>query len=448
MMVRRTEGKARALPIVAFLLVVASVFATAALSGRSGDQDARPAHRKVRAARPQTRVGAWSAALAGGGTAVVDRTIRMVVHPTIGGAAIRVRLSNRYGAKPVKIGAVDVALQKSGGDAVPGTHHAATFGGTAVRGTTLPAGADIATDPLPMSVTADQNLLVSVYFPGNTGPTPRHWLASEITYCSTPGNHSADDTAAAYPVTDGVWYYLDGLDVAAAGARGTLVALGDSITDGARSTVSGNTRWPDLLAARLRERPGGSPYGVVNAGLSGNRLLTDNGTRYGVSGLHRFGHDVLGQPGVSAVIVLEGINDISVNRGPRGPRGPLAARDLINGYRTLIGRAHAAGVRIYGATLLPYGGSLPYTAAGEAIRTYVNHWMRTSGAFDGVFDLDAATRDPADPHRLAPAYDSGDHLHPKDAGYRAMAAAIDLDTLTSGSSAPGRLPPPGTPRAG
>jgi lysophospholipase L1-like esterase len=370
-------------------------------------------------------VGAWAAALADGGNAVVHRTVRMVVHPTVGGTAVRVRLSNRFGKKPLPIGAVDVAVQAHGGDAVPGSHHAATFAGTGA--TTIAAGRDAASDPVAMSVNADENLLVSIYFPGNAGPSGRHWLASEITYYSAPGDHAAADTAADYPVTDGVWYYLDGLDVESATARGTLVAFGDSITDGAQSTVSANARWPDVLARRLRDQPGGSPFGVVNAGLSGNRLLTDNGTRFGVSGLHRFAHDALGQPGVRAVIVLEGINDISVDLGPRGA---LAARDLINGYRLLIGQAHAAGVRIYGATLLPYQGSIPYTAKGEAIRQYVNHWILTSHAFDATFDLDAVLRSPTAPHHLSAAYDSGDHLHPNDAGYRTMAAAIDLRSLT------------------
>ncbi|MFF7197951.1 SGNH/GDSL hydrolase family protein [Streptomyces sp. NPDC008079] len=410
-------------PVVAFAVVVSSVFVVAGLSGtgaRSAVQSAAPPRPVL------TRVGAWTAALAGGGRRVHHRTVRMVVHPTIGGTGVRVRLSNRYGTGPLPVGAVDVAVQAHGGDAVPGTHHTATFSGAGA--TTVPAGRDAATDPLAMTVNADENLLVSVYFPGDAGASGRHWLAAETTYYSAPGDFAAADTTAHYPVSNGVWYYLSGLDVESATARGTLVAFGDSLTDGAGSSTSANARWPDVLARRLRDRPGGPLLGVVDAGLSGNRVLTDTGTRFGTSALHRFAHDALGQPGVTAVVLLEGINDISVDRGPHGH---LAAADLIDAYRTLVRQAHAAGVRIYGATLPPFQGSRPYTPAGERTRETVNRWMLGGHAFDAVFDLSAALRDPARPHRLSPAYDSGDHLHPNDAGYRAMANAIDLRTLTA-----------------
>lgn len=380
-----------------------------------------------------TQVGAWEAAMAGGGNAVTNQTIRMVVHLTAGGTDVRVRLSNIYGTEPLPIGAVDVAVQQSGGDAVPGTHHTATFGGSAT--TTVPAGDEIATDPIPLSVTPEENLLVSVYYPGGGGASSWHWLASDTTYYSASGDFAGDDTTANYPASDNSWYYVDGVDVDSPTSTGTLVAFGDSITDGAYSTVGANERWPNFLAQRLEAQSGGPVYGVVDAGIGGNRLLTDTGDEYGTSALNRFQHDALDEPGVKAVILLEGINDIGANLGPNG--GALTAQDLINGYQTLIAQAHAAGVKIYGATILPYGGASTYTAAGETIRETVNNWILTSGAFDGTVDFASAVADPANPDQLNPAYDSGDHLHPNDAGYQAMADAIDLAEITGSTSGGG-----------
>jgi lysophospholipase L1-like esterase len=386
-------------------------------------------------------VGGWAAALTGGGTGkdtgkgtgggtgggtgIVDRTVRMVVHDTVPGSSVRLRLSNIDGAHPVSVGAVDIAVQADGGSAVPGSRRSVTFSGSAT--VTIPARADVTSDPVAMTVSAGENLLVSIYFPRDAGPSGWHFDAREVTYLSAPGNFAAKDTTQGYPAADDSWYYLDGLDVRSTTARCTLVAFGDSITNGDGSAVSANSRWPDLLARRLAAMPGGPAFGVVDEGLDGNRLLTSTISAFGRSGLHRFAHDVLGQPGVRDVIVLEGINDID---GGTGPGGSLTAQDLINGYRTLIAEAHADGVKIYGATILPYQAAFYYTSAGEAIRETVNHWIRTSGAYDGIFDLAAAVPDPSDPLRLNPAYDSGDHLHPNDAGYQAMASAIDLTKLT------------------
>jgi lysophospholipase L1-like esterase len=377
-----------------------------------------------------TRVGGWTAALAGGGNGVINQTIRMVVHTTVGGSAVRVRLSNLYGANPLPVGAVDVAVQSSGGNAVAGTHHAATFSGSAT--TTIPAGTEVAGDALDMTVTPEENLLVSVYYPGNAGASSWHYLASDTTYYSASGNFAADDTTANYPASDGAWYYVDGLDVESTTAQGTLVAFGDSITDGAGSTPAANSRWPNDLARRLQAQSGGPAFGVVDAGIGGNRLLTDTGDQFGTSALHRFAHDALGQPGVKAVILLEGINDIGVNLGPNGA---LTAQDLINGYQTLIQQAHAADVKIYGATILPFAGAGTYTSGGESIRETVNQWILTGGAFDGAFDLSSAMANPASPLQLNPAYDSGDHLHPNDAGYQAMANAVDLTKLSASAAA-------------
>lgn len=370
-------------------------------------------------------VGGWAAALTGGGHGIIDQTVRMVVHDTVPGSSVRVRLSNLYGIHPVPLGAVDIAVQADGGTAVPGSRRAVTFSGSATM--TIPAQAGITSDPVAMTVTAGENLLVSIYFPGATGPSGWHYDAHDVTYLSASGNFAAADTTASFPAADDSWYYLDGLDVRSTTARCTLVAFGDSITNGDGSTMSANLRWPDYLGRRLAAAPGGPAIGVVGEGLDGNRLLTSAIPKFGISALRRFAHDALGQPGVRDVIVLEGINDIGAGIGPNGA---LTAQDLINAYLTLIDEAHADGVKIYGATILPYQEAFYHTSAGEAIRETVNHWIRTSGAYDGFFDLAAAMQSPFDPLQLNPAYDSGDHLHPNDAGYQAMANAIDLTELT------------------
>jgi lysophospholipase L1-like esterase len=210
-------------------------------------------------------------------------------------------------------------------------------------------------------------------------------------------------------------------------ARCTLVAFGDSITNGFGSIMSTDSSWPDLLAGRLAALPGGPALGVVDEGLDGNELLTDTSGAFGISGLHRFAQDALSQPGVKDVIVLEGINDIGTRRHPDVT---LTAQSLISGYLALIAMAHADGVKIYGATILPYQGAFYYTSAGEAVREAVNHWILTSGAFDGTFDFAAAVENPFDPFQLDQAYNSSDDLHPSNAGYQAIANSIDLSQLT------------------
>jgi lysophospholipase L1-like esterase len=376
---------------------------------------------------PVPRVGIWSAGLEQNGPAFANETIRMVAHVTVAGSQVRVRLSNLYGTTPLSVGAVDVAVQNSNGSAVPGTHHAATFAGSG--GATIAPGADLVSDAIPMSVNADQDLLVSIYLPNATGPSTWHQYAGDTTYVSTPGNHVGDDSTANYPGSSnaGSWYFLSGLDVLSPTATGTVVAIGDSITDGYGSTWGANRRWPDDLARRLNAASGGTARGVVDAGIGSNRVLTDADST-NPSLLKRFAHDALGQPGVKDVILLEGINDIGNNAGTGG--GALTAQQLESAYQTLINQAHAEGVKIYGATILPYQGSGYYSANGESIREAVNQWIRTSGAFDAVIDLDAATRSSSNPLALNPAYDSGDHLHPSDAGYQAMANAVDLSLLT------------------
>jgi lysophospholipase L1-like esterase len=280
----------------------------------------------------------------------------------------------------------------------------------------------VLSDPVPLTVVAGQDLAVSLYVPGPTGPATRHPLAMATSYLAS-GDHAADTGADAFGATTSAWYLLDGVDVHARHGARAVVAFGDSITDGAQSTVDANRRYPDDLARRL----GGRRLSVLNEGISGNRLLTDAGGS-GVSAQARFDRDVLGQTGVRDVIFLEGINDIGHNLGPVSGE-PVTTQDLITGMTNIITRAHAHGLRIIGATLTPIGGSKYDSPEAETKRQAVNARIRTSDAFDGVVDFDAVTRDPADPARYLPAYDSGDHLHPGDAGYQAMADAIDLRLL-------------------
>jgi lysophospholipase L1-like esterase len=358
-----------------------------------------------------------------GGPNFVDQTIRMVAHPSVGGSGLRIHLSNLRGTTPLNVGAVSLALQADRATAVPGSEHTVTF--SRAKALTIPAGQDAVSDPVTMSVRAEQNVLVSLYLPQATSSATWHSDAFDFSYLSKPGNHATDADDGNYIAARTSWYYLSGLDMVAPTARGTVVAFGDSITDGYPTGTSTYRRWPDDLARRLA---GPNPTAVVNAGIGGNRLVTDVPNNWqGVSALSRFAHDALGQPGVRTVILMEGINDIGNNAGPGGV--PLTAQHLIDGYRKLIGQAHAAGVRIIGGTLLPDKGAGYYSEHAEAIRQAANAWIRTSGEFDGVVDFDKALQNPSDPAALQAGFDSGDHLHPSEAGMQAMANAVDLSLL-------------------
>jgi lysophospholipase L1-like esterase len=373
-------------------------------------------------------VTSWSASpqvAAPGAPAAIgldDQTVRDIIFTSVGGDLVRLELTNAFGASPLRVGRVTVAVAGPGAGVVPGTIHPVTFGGSSSF--RVPAGAQMLSDPVAMRVRPLQDLAVSVYLPGRSGAATLHAYARQASWVSGPGDHATDQDGGAFITPVQSWYYLSGLVVRSSGAYGTVVALGDSITDGAGSPAGANARWPDDLARRLNALDG-PVLSVANAGIAGNRVLA--GARCcGISAEARFRRDALGQPGVRDIIVLEGINDI----GASARAGTLvSAARIIAGYRQLIARAHARGVRIFGATLLPFKGAWYYTAAGDATREAVNAWIRTSGAFDGVIDFDAAIRDPADPLMMNPAYDSGDHLHPDAAGYQAMADAIDLQML-------------------
>ncbi|MCA2218806.1 SGNH/GDSL hydrolase family protein [Jidongwangia harbinensis] len=359
-------------------------------------------------------------------------TFRNVVHPTAGGNRVRVHLSNRYGTRAVRMGHVTVAvsahaggtrdgaIDPSDGSAVPGTVRDVRFAGR--RWITVPAGAEVVSDPVALGVAADRDLLVSIWTPEPSGTVTQHPAALQDSFLARgPADHAGDMAATAFTGTTRAWHYVSGVDVA--GGPGTVVALGDSITDGTASTRGGNRRWTDHLAARLATSAV-PDYGVANAGISGNRVLRDS-SRGGRSALTRLPHDVLDRAGARTVIVAAGINDIQRARHSDDPE------EIAAGLAQIAARARARGMRVVGATVLPWKGRGTWTPEREATRAAVNAWIRAGGggAFTGVADFDAATRDPADPQRLWPGYDSGDHLHPNDAGQLAMARAVPLDEL-------------------
>ena len=355
-----------------------------------------------------------------------DQTVRQIARVSIGGSRVRILLSNAYGTRPLKIGAADIALSGKDASIVPGSNRVLTFGGK--TSVVIPPGAPMLSDPVDLDVAALSHLSVSLYLPDPTAPATFHWDARQTAYVGT-GNHAAA-TSLKIDSTLTTRVFLAAIQVEAAPATRTVVAFGDSITDGNGATIDADARWPDFLAQRLAPHD----VAVLNAGISGARVLRD---KMGVNALARFQRDVLAQPGIRAVIVLMGINDIAWKDTPLAlDDESTTAEDLISGYQQLIARAHARGVRIIGATLTPFEGALEdtpmrgyYNADKERVRQQVNNWIRHSGAFDAVIDFDAILRDPAHPTRLLPAYDSGDHLHPGDAGNRAMANAIDLHVL-------------------
>ena len=341
-----------------------------------------------------------------------NATIRQIVHTSIGGDQVRIHISNEYGDRPLMIGGAHVALRQSGSTIVGSSDRALTFGGNV--GVVVRPGSIVASDPLTFTVPPLGDLAISLYLPTAARTTTRHALAVQTTYVSKQGNQLSSTTFSA-DTTMRSWMFLSAVDVRNPNVTGTIVAVGNSITDGFASTVDANKRWPDILAQRLLSGKSEPVKAVINAGISGNRVLTFGS---GPSLLARFDRDVLMQSGVTHVIVLEGINDIS-----RSTVDLVTADDIIFGHKQVIERAHERGILTYGATLTAFERA---PAANEAKRQAVNQWIRTSGAYDAVIDFDAITRDPAKPTRLLPAYDSGDSLHPSDAGYKAMGEAIDL----------------------
>lgn len=344
-------------------------------------------------------------------------TLREVVHVSIGGDMVRVRFTNLYGTSPLLIGAAEIAQTLKGADIVAGTGKALTFHG--VPSVSIPAGALVVSDPTPFKFAPLSDVTVSFYLPSPSGPVTEHELGNATSYHAN-GNLVSSASLDA-PTTLTSWEYLNGIDTLAPAAAGAVITIGDSITDGAKSTRDANQRWPDELARRLQADPKYRNLAVLNEGISGNQILRDGA---GPNALARFDRDVIAQNGAKYLLILEGINDIG--RLHNAPDSGLTAADLIAAFNQMIVRAHAHGIAVIGCTLTPYHGAGYSTDNGEAIRKAVNDWIRTGGSFDGVVDFDAAVRDPNHPDSFLPANDPGDHLHPNDAGYKAMGDAIDL----------------------
>ncbi len=353
---------------------------------------------------------------------VTDSTMREIVHISNGGAQVRLRFTNEFGVDPLTIENAHVAVSAGGSEIKPGTDHAVTFGGaTSIR---IAPGAAIYSDPVEFAVAPLSDVAVSFFLPSqNMRAETAHLFADQDNFIADGDQTSAASLTNAKTTMS--WYFFDGIDVPAVDGARAIVTLGDSITDGAASTRNANRRWPDVLAERLKQEHGLENVAVLDEGIGGNRVLNE---QTGPSALSRFDRDVLAQNGVKYLLILEGINDIGrlANSRMMGPEDEISAQNLEHALKQIADRAHERGIKVYAATLTPYGGAGYWSEKGEQVRKDYNNWMRTSGVFDGVVDFAKITADPANPDRFNPAYDSGDHLHPGDAGYKAMGEGIDL----------------------
>jgi len=378
---------------------------------------------------PSPWVATWGAPPMAAGSALTPSrslenvTVRHVVHVSAGGRRVRIRLSNAFGARPLRVSAAHVALQADGASIVPGSDRTLRFAGKA--SITIPTASVAVSDALDFFVPTRGDLTVSFYVAGDTGPVTFHESSDQTTYLSEPGDFSG---ATDFPTaeTTVARFFLSVVEVQPFDRVPVVVVLGDSITEGFASTIDANRRWPDALSARLNVRNGVTRAGVVNQGIGCSRLLWDF---CGPNGSGRFDRDVLAVSGVTHVIVALGLNDIGLPTVVGLPEQIVSADEIITGLKQLAERAHAQGLAAIGATLTPIGSSIYpgyFTPENEAKRQAVNQWIRSNHVFDGFIDFDRALRDPAVPIQLRPAYNSGDGAHPNDAGYQAMANAIDL----------------------
>jgi lysophospholipase L1-like esterase len=356
---------------------------------------------------------------------VNNQTLRLIVHTTTGGNRVRVKLANIFGSRPLNIGGASVALRESGASLVAGSNRTLTFSGQ--PSIVIPIGAYVLSDSVPLSIPPQQDLAVSFFVAGDSGPVSKHPLALQTSFASAPGDFVARDDGGPFQTPIHNWPYLAAVEIRSAVDSRSIVAFGDSITDGYQSTPDTNHRWPDYLSDRLTAVQ--RNIAVVNEGIGGNRMWHDAipaRRAFGPSGLSRFDRDAMTVTGTSHIIVLLGINDIGQAGPSTNPEEQVSAEEIIIGLKQLALRAHSHGIRIIGGTLTPYGGAAYFNVQGEEKRERVNAWIRTAKDFDGVIDFDAAIRDPAMPIQMRAPYDSGDHLHPNDEGYKAMAAAINL----------------------
>ena len=368
-------------------------------------------------------VGTWAAAPSAvpneGGTLSDETTLREIVHVSRGGDAVRVTFSNELGTDSLQIEGAQLGARQTGGGEVIGSGRPLLFGGQ--PGIVIPPGAVAVSDPLDLHVAALSDLAISLALPAQPLRTiTAHPLSLQTNYVLSGNQLANPEFRDAKPLPQ--WRFLKNVEVRSNGAASAVVTFGDSITDGYKSTPDTNQRWPDILARRLQADKRLRGVGVLNEGISGNRVH-DNA---GPNALSRLDRDVPSQSGVHSLILLEAINDIGRSAQPHIPDDRITAEQIIVGYEQIIARAHAHGIKVYGATLTPFLGAGYATPAGETMRQTVNTWIRAAGHFDGVIDFDQVTRDPANPSMFLPAFDSGDHLHPSDAGYKAMADSLSL----------------------
>jgi lysophospholipase L1-like esterase len=434
--VTRNMGYALLAGFAAIIVLVS----TAVFIGVGGHDDSlngtsTSTHNSAAPASSGNWVGTWSAAPVAAEPntqrGFADMSIRNVVHTSVGGTGARVRLSNLYGNRPLRITHASLALAAapSNPTAAAGTMRRLTFGDS--RSVTIPAGGAVTSDAARVNVPHAADLLVTTYTPTPSGPVTYHPYARQTSYVAR-GDQAEETSGTAFTEQSPYWRYLTSVDVWSSETQGAVAVLGDSITDGITSSPGANRRWTDFLADRLRTERSAPRYSVLNCGISGNRVLI-NGPRYspnnGPSGLSRIQRDVLSRTGVKAVIIEMGVNDIIKPPRQRNPRR------IIDGLRDLVRDAHRRGLRVIGGTLTPFAGHRGYRPQLDVTRQKVNAAIRAGKVYDSVVDFDAALRDPAHPDRLRAAYDSGDHLHPSDNGYRAMAEAVNLKDLKGSTPA-------------